>query len=255
MNYIDSHAHLFSEDGYPIEEILKNINDVGLKYVMSVCCDLESYYKTLEYFEDDKRFDIAIGIHPTDVKDSTIEQLDEIYKLAKHSKVKAIGEIGLDYHWDPDNKDKQKEFFIAQIEMANKLDLPIVIHSRDAIEDTYNILKEYPVNRKGVLHCYSSSAQMAERFIKLGYYISLGGPVTFKNAKAAKEVAQTVDINYLLSETDSPFLTPTPYRGKINQPSYVIYNYQEIAALRNMNIEELVNAMVVNYLRLFHNEN
>ena len=161
----------------------------------------------------------------------------------------AIGEIGLDYYWEKDNHKSQQELFIKQIELAEKLNKPIIVHSRDALQDTFDIMKNYKV--KGVLHSYSGSIEMAKEFTKLGYYISLAGPVTFKNAVKPKEVATLVDIDKLLIETDCPYLTPVPFRGKRNEPMYVKHTGKYIAQLRNMDEKDLQKQLCVNYDNLF----
>ena len=255
-NMIDSHTHIFANNTIDPEIVINNIKEENLDKVLAICCDIDQRTDlAVELAKNDTTFDLAIGIHPSDIKYYTNEVLDKVYNYCKLKQVVAVGEIGLDYHWDKDNKDIQKQWFIEQINIANKLNKPVIIHARDAIEDTYDILKNYPVNKKGVMHCFSSSYEMALKFIELGFYISFGGPVTFKNARVAKEVAEKIDINYLLCETDAPYLTPEPFRGTTNQAINVKYVYKQISELRNIKLDELKEVVSKNYNRLFHNEN
>mgnify|MGYP003307933840 CR=1 FL=1 len=169
----------------------------------------------------------------------TLESLKFIEENINNPKIVGIGEIGLDYYWVKDNKDKQIDLFIKQIELANKYNKTIVIHSRDAINDTYNILKEH-LKTKAVMHCYSSSLEMAKKFIDLGIKLGIGGVLTFKNSKTLKEVVENIDIKNILLETDSPYLTPEPYRGKKNEPYNVLYVAKKIAEIKNIELEEVL---------------
>lgn len=250
MGYIDSHSHIFFKD-FDTKQALQHIDEEGFEKVLIVCTDLEQADKALKLATIDSRFDVAIGLHPSDVKEVSFEILEEIEKLCQQPNVVAIGEIGLDYYWDKDNALQQKIWFKKQIEIANRLNKPVIIHSRDAIEDTLNLLKENPCRKGGVLHCYSSSAEMAIEFIKLGYLISLAGPVTFKNARVPQEVAKIVPLTSLLTETDCPFLTPAPFRGQPNEPAYVKYNYQKIAELKELPIQDVIEQFSKNYHRVF----
>ena len=215
MGWIDSHCHIideaFSDD---FDEIIKRIEENNIERCMIVCCYDHEYDKAIALAKMDSRFDVAVGIHPSDVKKLNDDIWNKFIEYSNNPYVKAIGEIGLDYYWDKDNKDDQKDIFIKQIEIANKLNKPILVHSRDAMQDTFDIMKKYPA--KGVMHCYSGSREMAKEFMKLGYYLSLGGPVTYKNANEPKEVAKIIDDDKILIETDCPYLTPVPFRGKRN---------------------------------------
>ncbi|MBP3398389.1 MAG: TatD family hydrolase [Erysipelotrichaceae bacterium] len=252
IEFLDSHAHIFcSEYGDDSDVILQHAKDAGLTHLMCICCTLDEAERALKKQETEPFIDVAAGYHPEEADDVTNERLIQLEQLILSGKLKAVGEIGLDYYWRKDNIEKQKEIFIAQLKLAQKYQLPVIVHSRDAIMDTYNILKEYPVQRKGIIHCFSSSAEMAKEFVKLGYMIALGGPVTFKNAKVPKEVAKTVPLDYLLVETDCPYLTPTPHRGKRNEPMYIPFIAKEIANLREIDLKTLINAVQKNYQRLF----
>lgn len=250
MGWIDSHCHIideaFSDD---FDEIIKRIEENNIERCMIVCCYDHEYDKAIALAKMDSRFDVAVGIHPSDVKKLNDDIWNKFIEYSNNPYVKAIGEIGLDYYWDKDNKDDQKDIFIKQIEIANKLNKPILVHSRDAMQDTFDIMKKYPA--KGVMHCYSGSREMAKEFMKLGYYLSLGGPVTYKNANEPKEVAKIIDNDKILIETDCPYLTPVPFRGKRNEPSYVVYTGKYISELRNVDEDVLKDQLVSNYDRLF----
>ena len=250
MGWIDSHCHIideaFSDD---FDEIIKRIEENNIERCMIVCCYDHEYDKAIALAKKDSRFDVAVGIHPSDVKKLNDDIWNKFIEYSNNPYVKAIGEIGLDYYWDKDNKDDQKDIFIKQIEIANKLNKPILVHSRDAMQDTFDIMKKYPA--KGVMHCYSGSREMAKEFMKLGYYLSLGGPVTYKNANEPKEVAKIIDNDKILIETDCPYLTPVPFRGKRNEPSYVVYTGKYISELRNVDEDVFKDQLVNNYDRLF----
>lgn len=194
-----------------------------------------------------------VGVFPEEVKTFTDKTLSDMENIIKNNKkVIGIGEIGLDYYWDKTFKELQKEVFIKQIDFANQMNLPLNIHSREAHQDTLEILKKYNKNSTAILHCFSGSLDFAKECIKEGIYISLGGVVTFKNAIKAKEVATNIPLEYLLLETDDPYLAPVPFRGKENQPMYVKYVAQTIADLRGVSIEEVAKATVKNAERIFN---
>ena len=190
----------------------------------------------------------SIGIHPSDVQKED-NDLSWIYELAKDKKVVAIGEIGLDYYWDKSYNDLQIEWFKKQIEIAKDLDLPIVVHCRDASQDCFNIVKEYG-SGKGVIHCYSGSFEMAKEYIKLGYYLGIGGVVTFKNSHLG-ETIERIGISYIVSETDAPYLAPVPYRGKTNEPAYIYEIVQKISEVVGLNFEEVEKRLEENTYKLF----
>ena len=253
MGYIDSHAHLCCKDfENEFDQLFEKFKETNIERVMIVCCDKSDLIKALQHQKNNDKFDIAYGFHPSDIKTIDDSDIEELEQYLINNKIVALGEIGLDYYWDKENIGKQKEFFIKQIKLANKLDLPIIVHSRDAALDTYDILKEYDKKGKGIIHCYSSSYQMAQMFIKLGYLISLAGPVTFKNALVPKEVAKNIDLKKLLIETDSPYLTPHPNRGKRNDSSNVVYIAQMIAELKEIDVIEVMEQTTKNYYDLFN---
>ena len=224
----------------------------GVRLLNIVGFDIPTIKRALEIVDLYDEMYLTVGFHPVEAIDFT----DEIYNMIKdialnHKKLVAIGEIGLDYHWDKSPKEIQKEVFRKQIRLAKEVKKPIVIHTRDAIKDTMDILKEEKANEVGVImHCFSGSVEIMEMVIKEGYYISLGGTVTFKNAKTPKEVAKKCPLDKLLIETDCPYLAPTPYRGKRNESSYVKYVAEQIANLKNLTYEEVATATFNNACRI-----
>ncbi len=248
--YFNTHSHLNSSQLYEQRDIyIKNALENNVNYITIAGYDLESSRRAVEIANEYSFIYATVGISPNDCLNTTDEDLKEIEMLLQNHRVVALGEIGLDYYWDDVPKDKQKDVFLKQIEIAKKYDKPIVIHARDAYEDTYNILKE--AKHYGIMHCYSGSVEMAERYVKIGFMISLAGPVTFKNAKVPKEVARAIGIDHLLIETDCPYLTPHPFRGKLNEPANVVYIAQEIAKLKNMEIEDVARITTFNAKRMF----
>lgn len=251
---IDSHTHLtdekFSEDRH---EILGALNDNGVEIILNPSCNLEESRLAIELAEKYSYVYAGIGFYPNELDDMNYEKLAELKKLAEHEKVIAIGEIGLDYYWDDSKKDLQKKWFREQIRLANELDLPYIVHNRDAHGDTLTIMtEEKKENTRGILHCFSGSVELAQEFIKLGFLISLAGPVTFKNSKMAKKVATEIPLEYLLIETDAPYLTPEPFRGKRNEPKNVRYVAEQIAILKGVSYDRVVEVTANNFRRLFN---
>lgn len=256
MKLFDSHAHLddekFNEDR---DEIIQQIKKFGIENFISAGYSLEASKKGLELA---KKYDFIYttsGISPNDIPQTEEEMwktLSEIKEIAKtNSKVVAIGEIGLDYYWNKENKDIQKQVFIEQIKIANELKLPIVIHTREAIMDTIQILKQNPVEKKGVFHCCPLNRELVKEALKLGFYISFAGPITFKNSKNAKEIVNMVPLEKMLIETDSPYLSPEPLRGKRNDPRNVKYIAEKIAEYKEMKIEEIAQITMNNAKKIF----
>lgn len=249
---IDSHAHMddskFDEDR---EYIIENLYNNHVAYFINPASDLDSSRKSIELSSKYDFIYSSIGIHPHEVESFREEDLTELRKMAKNNKVIAIGEIGLDYYYDNSPREIQKDIFKKQMNIARELKLPVIIHSRDAHGDTFDILNEFKGDVIGVMHCYSGSFEMAERYINLGYYISFAGPVTFKNAKNIKETASKVPLDKLLIETDCPYLSPEPRRGKRNDPRNLIYIAETIASLKNISLFELVENTRNNTIKLF----
>lgn len=253
MVIIDTHVHLNDDRLFKdIDAHIQSANDKNVSKMIVIGYDKISSLRAVEIASKYDGVYAAIGIHPSEVHKTGSYDLDDIETLISHPKVVAIGEIGLDYYWDKTYKDLQKEYFIKQIQLANKYNLPISVHMREASLDTFNILKDNPV--RGVMHCYSGSLEMAREFVKLGMYLGISGVVTFKNAREIKEVVQAIDLQYLLSETDAPYLTPEPYRGKLNKPEYVTYVVEKISEIKDIPYEEVINQLNENTNKLFNFE-
>ena len=251
----DSHCHLNDENLYPrIDEVISDAKKTGVNKFLVVGYDLPSSQLAVKIANEYEECYAAIGIHPTEIPHTSEQDYEELQSLVSNPKVVAIGEIGLDYHWvkDLSQREIQKEWFIKQIEFANDCKLPISIHNRESNEDCLNVLKEHTPLYGGVMHCYSGSVEMINDVIKLGLMISLGGPVTFTNAKTPKEVAEEVPLDKLIIETDSPYLTPHPHRGEKNEPKHICLVLDEIARLRNMSKKHLEQVIYENTLRLFN---
>ncbi len=249
----DTHVHLnddqFNDD---LEEVIERARLNGVGRVVVVGFDEKTIKRAIELIDMYDFMYAAIGWHPVDAIDLTDDHLDWIQELTAHPKVVAIGEIGLDYHWDKSPKDVQQAVFRRQIQLAKKLDLPIIIHNREATEDVVKILEEEGAEEVGgIMHCFSGSPETAKRCLDMNFYISLGGPVTFKNAVKPKEVAKEVPLDRLLIETDCPYLAPHPFRGKRNEPSYVKLVAEQIAALKEISLDEVAKATTENANRLF----
>ncbi|WP_379971438.1 TatD family hydrolase [Ectobacillus sp. sgz5001026] len=249
----DTHAHLNDEQyAEDVEQVIENAREAGVTNLVVVGFDQVTIPKAIQLAENYDFIYAAVGWHPVDAIDMTPEHLQWIEQLAAHPKVVALGEMGLDYHWDKSPKDVQQEVFRQQIRLARKVRLPIIIHTRDAIEDTVTILKEeHAEDVGGIMHCFSGSVETAKICVDMNFLISLGGPVTFKNAKKPKEVAAEIPIEKLLIETDCPYLAPHPYRGKRNEPAYVKRVAEEIALLKGLTYEDVALITSENAKRFF----
>ncbi len=253
MMLFDTHAHLNAEQfDTDLEEVIARAKAEKVERIVVVGFDKPTITRAMELIEEYDFIYAAIGWHPVDAIDMTEEDLSWIKELSSHEKVVAIGEMGLDYHWDKSPKDVQKEVFRKQIALAKAVNLPIIIHNRDATEDVVTILKEEGAEEVGgIMHCFTGSAEVARQCMDMNFYISFGGPVTFKNAKKPKEVAKEIPNDRLLIETDCPFLTPHPFRGKRNEPSYVKYVAEQLAELKGLTYEEIASITTENAKRLF----
>ena len=251
MGYIDTHCHLNDTSYEDVASVIEECRKQNIEKMICIGFDLESSIKAVELANTYDIVYAAVGIHP-DEADSYNEEVEKrLEELAlNNKKVVAIGEIGLDYYWDKASHETQINVFKKQIELARKLNLPVVIHNRDAFMDTLDVVKEY-APLKGVMHCYSGSLEMAHNYMKQGLHISFAGPVTFKNAKVPKEVAKEVPLDRILVETDCPYLTPHPFRGKMNYPYLVNLVGQEVANLKGISEEELMEAESRNVRELF----
>lgn len=246
---IDTHCHISRKYYDNIPELIDKIENSLVDRIITNGCDNESNLEVLELVS---KYDIiygAIGLHPTELSDSLDCDLMWLEKHINDDKIVAIGEIGLDYHYEGYDRVKQIYAFRKQLELAQKYNKPVIIHSRDAIEDTYKILSEY--NIRGVIHSFSSSLEMAKKFIKLGFLIGVGGVVTFKNAKTIVNVIEGIDLKYILLETDAPYLSPEPYRGKKNDSSNIPIIASRIADIKNVSLLEVGKITTLNACRLF----
>lgn len=244
----DTHAHYEDEVFDEIRDTMFSaFKTHGVGKVLTCGCDKLSSEKALKMANTYDFVYAAVGIHPGNIDSkTTVSQIEE---LAKHEKCVAIGEIGLDYYWTQDNKTEQKEIFISQIELAKKLDLPIIVHDRDAHADCLEILKKY--KPKGVVHSYSGSIEMAQELLKLDMYFGIGGVITFKNAKKLPDVVKMLPEDKILLETDAPYLSPVPYRGKVNNSALIYLTAEKIAEIKNTTTEHILNITYENAERLF----
>lgn len=250
---IDSHVHLNDEELFPrIEEIIEKAKANGVKAFICIGYDRESSELAIEISQMYSEVYAAIGIHPSEAKHYKNSDLEWLESNIKQNKVVAIGEIGLDYYWDKSHESRQKELFIKQIDLANKYSLPIVVHMRDATNDTYEMIRDNKrKDLQGVMHCYSGPTEYLDKFIDLNMYVSLAGPVTFKNARVPKEIAKNISLDSLLVETDAPYLAPMPHRGKINESKNLKYIVKEIADIKGVSVEKVEEKTFNNTLNLF----
>lgn len=254
MNIFESHAH-YDDSQFDIdrEELIEKIKNEGIKKIISAGYSKKGSIDTVKLSEKYEFIYSTVGISPNDIGENYIEDIKEIEKLleSNNKKIVAVGEIGLDYHYDTDKK-MQKEAFIKQIELANKYNFPIVIHTRDAVMDTIQILKENPVNKKGVFHCCPFNRELVKEALKLGYYISFSGTVTFKNSKNAEEIVKMVPEDRFLVETDSPYLAPEPNRGKRNDSRNLKFIIKKIAEFKEKTEEEIAKLSYNNAVNIFN---
>lgn len=249
----DSHAHYddaqFDEDRM---DVLSHLKDAGVAKVVNISNGWDDLLKTLELIKQVPFLYGTVGIHPCKVSELNDERMEQMRDFCSGDKIVAVGEIGLDYYWMSDPKEVQKEWFIRQLRLAKEVNLPVVIHSRDASQDTFDIMKaEHAGTTGGVIHCYSGSVEMAREYVKMGYFLGIGGVVTFKNSKTLKKVAAEISLEHIVIETDCPYLAPTPYRGKRNSSAYLPMVVEEIARLRGISTEEVERVTYENAMRLY----
>ena len=253
INYFDSHAH-YNDEKFDIDRfsVIEDLYKNGVTSIVNAGYNVESTKQAIDLSQKFEFIYATAGISPNDLEDYSKENLEKIYELGKNEKVLAIGEIGLDYYWNKDNKEIQQKAFIEQIEIANKLNKPIVIHTRDAIFDTIDILKnKITCNKKGVFHCCPLNVDLVREGLKLGFYISFAGPITFKNSKNADEIIKMVPDDRFLIETDSPYLSPEPLRGKRNDSLNLFYIASKIADVKQKPLEEIVKLAYENTKKIF----
>lgn len=248
----ESHAHYddeqFEEDR---AELLGSMKESGIGTIVNVAASLESCKTTLALTEQYPFVYAAVGVHPDEVGALDEESFQWMKELCRKEKTVAVGEIGLDYYWDNESRDVQKKWFIRQLELARELDLPVIIHSRDAAADTMEIMEKYAEGLNGVIHCYSYSPEMAREYVKMGFYIGVGGVVTFKNSKKLKETVKETPLTSILLETDCPYLAPEPNRGKRNSSANLTYVAETIAQLKNLEYDEVVRQTEENAKKMF----
>lgn len=249
----DTHVHLNAEQyKEDVEEVIERAREAGVEAMVVVGFDRPTIEKAMQLIEEYSFLYAAIGWHPVDAIDMKEEDLEWIKELTSHPKVVAVGEMGLDYHWDKSPKDIQKTVFRRQISLAKEVNLPIIIHNRDATEDVVAILEEEGASEVGgIMHCFTGSIEIARKCMDLNFYISFGGPVTFKNAKKPKEVVKEIPLERLLIETDCPYLTPHPFRGKRNEPGYVKFIAEQIAELKGVSYAEIAEITTKNAKKVF----
>ena len=249
----DTHAHYNSkqyEDDR--DQVLRGLKEAGVEKVVNIAAEWGSLEATIKLTEEYPFVYGTVGIHPDHVKDLDAERLEIIRQMSRKDKILAIGEIGLDYYWMVSSKEMQKEWFIRQLELAREENLPVVIHSRDAARDTFEIMRDvHAGSTQGVIHCYSGSVEMAREYVKLGYYLGIGGVVTFKNSKVLKRVVEEIPLSHLVLETDCPYLSPVPYRGKRNSSDRLTYVADAIASLKGCDREDVERITWENAHRLY----
>lgn len=248
----DTHAHYddgqFDEDR---AELLASMAKNGVGTIVNVSASYASCERVTDMARDYPFLYAAVGVHPDEVGDLDEESFARMKALFTREKVVAVGEIGLDYYWDKESHEVQKKWFIRQLELAGELGLPVVIHSREAAADTMEIMKRYAKGLKGVIHCYSYSREMAKEYVKMGFYIGVGGVVTFKNARKLKETVEEIPLASIVLETDCPYLAPVPYRGKRNHSAYIRYVAEEVARLKGLSCEEVIRQTEKNAKELY----
>ncbi len=250
----DTHAHYdddaFDEDR---ETLLSGMKEAGVEYIVNIGANMASSERSLKLAEQYPFVYAAVGVHPDEVGELDEEKLSQLREWSFCEKVKAIGEIGLDYYWDKEKHDLQKHWFMRQMELASERKLPMIVHSREAAKDTLDmVIAAKPLNLSGIIHCYSYSVEQAREYLNMGYYIGIGGVLTFKNAKKLKEVAEYVPLSQIVLETDCPYLAPVPYRGKRNDSSKLSHVAEELAAIKQMSVEEVIRITNENGRRLYN---
>lgn len=253
MELLDSHAH-YNDEKFDVdrEEVLNKVYNSGVSTIINAGYSLESSKKAIQIANEHEFIYATVGVSPNDIENLNHDYLRMLEEMAKEKKVVAIGEIGLDYYWNKDNKEEQQKVFIEQIKLANKLKLPIVIHTREAVMDTIDILKnKITCENKGVFHCCPLNIELVKEALKLGFYISCAGPITFKNSKNAVEFVNAIPMDKILIETDSPYLSPEPVRGRRNNSENVKYIAQKIAEIKQISVEEVAKQTYINAKTIF----
>lgn len=248
----DTHAHYDDEQfDNDRKELLEQIREGGVEAVVNVSAAVNSWQAVMDLTEKYSFIYGALGVHPDEVGDLNEENFTELTGLFRQDKIVAVGEIGLDYYWDKESRQIQQKWFQRQLELAGKLQLPVIIHSREAAADTFRMIADHAPDLEGIIHCFSYSRELAREYVKMGYLIGVGGVVTFKNAKKLKEVVEDTPLEYIVLETDCPYLAPIPYRGKRNSSLNLRYVAEEIAAIKGISYEEVVSQTTKNARRIY----
>ena len=250
----DTHAH-YDDDAFDEDRdvLLSGMKDAGVEYIVNIGASMASSKRSIALAEKYPFMYAAVGVHPDEVGELDEEKFATLKEWAKHEKVKAIGEIGLDYYWDKEGHDLQKHWFLRQMELAHEMKLPMIVHSREAAKDTLDmVIAAKPLELSGIIHCYSYSVEQAREYLNMGYYIGIGGVLTFKNGKKLKEVAEYTPLSQIVLETDCPYLAPVPYRGKRNDSSKLSYVAEELAAIKQVSVEEVIRITTENGRKLYH---
>lgn len=249
----DTHAHYDDEQfDTDREELMDKMEEAGIGAIVNAGSTIESWDKIKSLTERYPFMYGSAGVHPDEVGTLSEEALQRMAALLDCEKIVAVGEIGLDYYWDKEGHDLQKKWFIRQLELAREKDMPVIIHSREAARDTMTVMKQYAGGMKGVIHCYSYSPEMAREYVKMGYYIGVGGVVTFKNARKLKETVKEIPLESIVLETDCPYLSPEPFRGKRNSSLNLLYVAKEIAAIKEITCEEVIQQTEINARKLYN---
>ena len=250
----DTHAH-YDDDAFDEDRdvLLSGMKDAGVEYIVNIGASMASSKRSVALAEKYPFMYAAVGVHPDEVGELDEEKFATLKEWAKHEKVKAIGEIGLDYYWDKEGHDLQKHWFLRQMELAHEMKLPMIVHSREAAKDTLDmVIAAKPLELSGIIHCYSYSVEQAREYLNMGYYIGIGGVLTFKNGKKLKEVAEYTPLSQIVLETDCPYIAPVPYRGKRNDSSKLSYVAEELAAIKQVSVEEVIRITTENGRKLYH---
>ena len=250
----DTHAH-YDDDAFDEDRdvLLSGMREQNVEYIVNVGASMASSERSIKLAEKYPFVYAAVGVHPDEVGELDEEKFTKLREWTAHEKVKAVGEIGLDYYWDKEKHDLQKHWFMRQMELASEVKLPMIVHSREAAKDTLDmVIAAKPLNLSGIIHCYSYSVEQAREYLNMGYYIGIGGVVTFKNAKKLKEVAEYTPLSQIVLETDCPYLAPTPFRGKRNDSSKIAYVAEELAAIKQIPVEEVIRITNENGRRLYN---
>ena len=249
----DTHAH-YDDDAFDEDRdaLLAGMQEAGVESIVNIGASMASSKRSLELAKKYPFIYAAVGVHPDEVGELTEEKLQQLKEWSMHEKVKAIGEIGLDYYWDKEGHDLQKHWFMRQMELAHERKLPMIVHSREAAKDTLDMVTAAkPLNLSGIIHCYSYSVEQARDYLNMGYYLGIGGVLTFKNAKKLKEVAEYAPLSQIVLETDCPYLAPVPFRGKRNDSSKLRYVAEELAAIKQVSVEEVIRITAENGKKLY----